>query len=82
MVADKLKAGMAVEPETYEQVTVFFSDVVQFTNLAAKSTPLQVVSLLNELYTLFDGIIEEYDVYKVSIDYRPEVCIFVWCCAF
>lgn len=67
MVAEKLKLGQAVEPETFEQVTVFFSDVVQFTTLASKCTPLQVVTLLNDLYTVFDGIIEQNDVYKVQL---------------
>ncbi|KAK5981259.1 Guanylate cyclase domain-containing protein, partial [Trichostrongylus colubriformis] len=41
-VAEKLKIGQSVEPETFESVTVFFSDVVSFTTLAAKCNPMQV----------------------------------------
>ncbi|KAK6012429.1 hypothetical protein OSTOST_22424 [Ostertagia ostertagi] len=46
-VAEKLKLGQSVEPETFESVTVFFSDVVSFTTLAAKCKILcrYVVSL-------------------------------------
>ncbi|KAH7678298.1 GCY-7 protein, partial [Aphelenchoides avenae] len=40
-VADKLKLGMTAEPELFEAATVFFSDIVSFTTLAGKSTPLQ-----------------------------------------
>ncbi|KAK6051362.1 hypothetical protein COOONC_11132 [Cooperia oncophora] len=65
-VAEKLKLGQSVEPETFDSVTVFFSDVVSFTTLAAKCNPMQVVSLLNDLYTIFDGIIDAHDVYKAS----------------
>ncbi|CAI5452062.1 unnamed protein product [Caenorhabditis angaria] len=65
-VADKLKLGQTVEPETFDLVTLFFSDVVSFTTLAGKCTPLQVVNLLNDLYTIFDGIIDQHDVYKVE----------------
>ncbi|VDL64688.1 unnamed protein product [Nippostrongylus brasiliensis] len=65
-VADRLKLGQAIEPENFDSVTIFFSDVVKFTQLAAKCTAFQVVSLLNELYNGFDSIIEQHSVYKVE----------------
>ncbi|XP_062598813.1 atrial natriuretic peptide receptor 2-like, partial [Saccostrea cucullata] len=65
-VADRLKRGEFVVPEAYEAVTVFFSDIVGFTTIAAQITPLDVVDFLNEIYTLFDDIISKYDVYKVE----------------
>lgn len=65
-VAELLKRGQSVEPEGFDSVTVFFCDVVKFTQLAAKCLPLQVISLLNELFSSFDQIIEEHDAYKVE----------------
>ena len=43
-VANDLKLGKRLEPEFYECITIFFSDIVGFTSLAAASTPLQVAT--------------------------------------
>ena len=41
-MADNLKSGKLVPPENFDQSTIYFSDIVDFTTLASDSSPLQV----------------------------------------
>jgi len=65
-VAEKLKAGLHVDPELFPEASVYFSDIVSFTKLASESTPMQVVTMLNDLYLMFDTTLAKFNVYKVA----------------
>jgi len=65
-VADQLKAGQKVEPETHEDVTVFFSDVVRFTDLSRTMSPVKVCNMLDRLYLSFDSLASKHEVFKVE----------------
>ncbi|CAF0750645.1 unnamed protein product [Adineta ricciae] len=67
-IADRLRSGEKAASlcETFESCTILFSDVVGFTSICAVLTPMEVVSILNEMYTKFDKCLETHNCYKVE----------------
>lgn len=64
-IQDKLSFCAFCFAEKYDLVTLLFSDIVKFTNIAAAVQPMDIVKMLNDLYKKFDDLIEINGVYKV-----------------
>jgi class 3 adenylate cyclase/HAMP domain-containing protein len=65
-IAQRLQGGEEVIAEVYPEVTVFFSDIVGFTDLSARLGPHETVNLLNALFGKFDELVEKHGVEKIK----------------
>lgn len=48
------------------QTSILFSDIVGFTVLASSLSTKDVVMLLNELFSIFDNLVDMHGIYKVE----------------
>ena len=65
-ISEALKADQRTIAAHYDAASILFADVVEFTPMAAKMTPLQLVDLLNEVFQCFDGLVEKYGLEKIK----------------
>lgn len=65
-IADRLKHNPETIAEHYEGATVLFADVVDFTPMSAELEPTELVQMLNEVFTAFDGLADELGVEKIK----------------
>ncbi len=66
-VMEKLIKGQMIAPETYKSATVMFTKLDGFGEVVEEARNADdIVQVLNNLYTLTDAIMEQFDVYKVE----------------
>ncbi|XP_019827288.2 guanylate cyclase soluble subunit beta-2-like [Bos indicus] len=65
-VANQLKEGRKVAAGEFKTCTILFSDVVTFTNICAACEPIQIVNMLNSMYSKFDRLTSVHEVYKAE----------------
>ena len=70
-MAEKLRLNLPVEAEKFSMVTVLVSDIVGFTSLCSdeRVIPMDIVRLLNKLYTQFDLLSSIHGVQKLESEY-------------
>lgn len=64
-IATILKNESRTIADQYEEASVLFADMVGFTPLSAKLPPVEMVELLNEVFSFFDSLLDKYDVEKI-----------------
>jgi len=65
-IAARLKTSSAVIADGFADLTVLFADIVNFTPLSDRVSPEQLVKLLDELFTDFDGLVERFNLEKIK----------------
>lgn len=65
-IATRLKHGEKTIADSFDNVTVLFADIVGFTQLSARTTPQELVEMLDAIFSDFDALAEKYGVEKIK----------------
>ena len=65
-IAELLKKKPDSIAEQYSEASILFADVVNFTPMSSQMTPIELVELLNQVFSQFDGLVEKYDLEKIK----------------
>lgn len=65
-IADEIIANGSTKQRYYDHVAILFIDIKGFTRMANDSSPNQLVSELNEYFSLFDSVVGKYGIEKIK----------------
>jgi adenylate cyclase len=65
-VAERLKQDDGTIADGFADVTVMFADIVNFTHIAEGMSPSQIFTMLNKVFSNFDGLAEKHGLEKIK----------------
>jgi class 3 adenylate cyclase len=65
-IAERLKHGESLIVDRFDAVSVMFADIAGFTAMSSRTTPEELVTMLNELFSLFDKLAEQHGIEKIK----------------
>lgn len=66
VVAEKLKQYQGSLAEQFDEVTILFADIVGFTALSSRMRPIELVALLNHIFSTFDRLADRHGLEKIK----------------
>lgn len=65
-IAERLKSDKTTIADNFSETTVMFADIVNFSQLASKKPPQEVVELLNTYFRAFDDLVVKHEIEKIK----------------
>jgi adenylate cyclase len=65
-VVERMRQGEVGIADRFPEATILFSDLVGFTNLASRSSPGQIIEILNNLFSSFDALAKRLSLEKIK----------------
>ncbi len=65
-IAEQLKQNPQATAKRFEEVTILFADIVDFTSVSAQVSPTGLVDLLNRIFSNFDRLAEIHALEKIK----------------
>jgi guanylate cyclase len=65
-IAERLKRSDAAIADAFGEVTILFSDIVDFTRLSARTSPAELVAFLNEIFSRLDELADRHGIEKIK----------------
>ncbi|WRH66228.1 MAG: adenylate/guanylate cyclase domain-containing protein [Planktothrix sp. GU0601_MAG3] len=65
-IAEQLKQNQHSIAERFEQATIMFADIVDFTGFSSRISPSELVNFLNQIFSAFDELAEKHHLEKIK----------------